>query len=50
MGDLTYSGINGVCRIKKVKRKEVCGRKREKWKRHKEERDIQRGKKEERYG
>ena len=36
--------------MKKVKRKEVCGRKREKWKRHKEERDIKRGKKEERSG
>lgn len=32
MGDLTYSGINGVCRLKKVERKEVCGRNRETWK------------------
>lgn len=50
MGNLTYSGINGVCRMKKVERKEVCGRKRETWKKHKEERDIKREKIKKGYG
>lgn len=36
MSYLTCSVINGVCRRKKGKRKEVCGRGREKLKRKKE--------------